>query len=337
MKRCALLAASLCAVLVASADEIRFKSGDRLTGTVLKVAGGKMTFSSAVAGKVTVNMADIETFSTDAPIRIVLADGKVVERQAAIVETGNQVALRQDAAETQVVALADIGKVNPDKVKWTGIIAAGMNLTRGNTKSDTINLSADAVRRSEDDRNTVALGYTFSKQRDNDTRQTSTSADKWFVRGQYDHFFSPKLYGYGNLRVEKDRVADLKMRVTPGMGLGYQWRETSDLKFFTECGLSYVYEKYDDPSVTHKYTAARFAYRLDKTLSETVRLYHTLEYIPSMEDFGTYLLNTDVGLRAAITPRLSLDAKAQLAYNSDPAVGRDKKDWQYILGVGWMF
>lgn len=338
MKRCALFAAALCAVaVVASADEVRFKSGDRLTGTVLKVDGGKMTFSSAVVGKVTINMADIETFSTDAPITVVLADGTVVERQVGAVETENKIALRQEATEPQVVAVEDIGKVNPDKVKWTGIVAAGMNLTRGNTKSDTISLSADAVRRAEDDRSTVAFGYVFAKQRDNDTRQTSTSADKWFARGQYDRFFSPKLYGYGNLRVEKDRISDLKIRATPGVGMGYQWIEKADLKFFTEGGLSYVYEKYDDPSVTEKYIAARFAYRLDKTLSETTRLYHTLEYIPSLEDFGTFLLNSDVGIRAAITPRLSLDAKVQVAYNSEPAVGRDKKDWQYILGVGWMF
>ena len=76
---------------------------------------------------------------------------------------------------------------------------------------------------------------------------------------------------------------------------------------------------------------------MDKTLSETVQLYHTLEYIPSLEDLGTFLLNTDVGIRAAITPRLSLDAKAQLAFNSEPSGVQDKKDWQYILGVGWMF
>ncbi len=35
--------------------------------------------------------------------------------------------------------------------------------------------------------------------------------------------------------------------------------------------------------------------------------------------------------------RLALEAKAQLAYNSQPSAGRDKKDLRYILGVGWTF
>ena len=30
-------------------------------------------------------------------------------------------------------------------------------------------------------------------------------------------------------------------------------------------------------------------------------------------------------------------AKAQLAYNSEPAPGREKEDLRYVLGVGWSF
>jgi len=338
MKRLIVCAALGCALAwTAGADEVLFKSGDRLKGTVVKVDGGKMVFASAVAGTVTLNMADIKTFSTDAPIAIMLADGTVIQQKALAAETEGEIALATGAAAPQTVAFASIGKINPDKVKWTGIVAAGANFTRGNTKSDTVVVSAEAVRRTDNDRSTVAAGYTFAKQRDNATRDTNTSADKWFVRGQYDYFFSPRFYGYGNLRIEKDRIADLALRATPGIGVGYQWIEKPDFKFFTEAGLSYVYEKYDDPSVTEKHVAARLAYRAEKKLSDTVLLYHSLEFIPSLEDFEVFLANTDFGLRAALTSRLSLDAKALLAYNSDPAIGRDKKDWQYILGVGWTF
>lgn len=320
-----------------SADEVLFKSGDRLQGTVVKVAGGKMVFASKVAGKVTLNMADIKTFSTDAPITIVLTDGTVVEQQVSVAAAEGQITVAPDTATPQAVAFDAIGTVNPDKVKWTGIVAVGMNFTRGNTKSDTLNVAGDAVRRTVNDRSTAALGYIFTKQRDNNTRDTTTTADKWFVRGQYDYFFSPKFYGYSNLRVEKDRIADLDLRVTPGIGGGYQWIERPDFKFFTEAGLSYVYEKYNNPSVTEKHVAARFAYKAEKTLSDTVLAYHSLEFIPSVEDLDFFLANVDFGLRMALTGRLSLDAKALLAYNSEPAAGRDKKDWQYILGVGWTF
>jgi len=38
-----------------------------------------------------------------------------------------------------------------------------------------------------------------------------------------------------------------------------------------------------------------------------------------------------------LTSQLVVEAKAQLAYNSQPADDRDTKDMRYILGVGWTF
>jgi len=88
---------------------------------------------------------------------------------------------------------------------------------------------------------------------------------------------------------------------------------------------------------TRTYMAGRLAYHLDKSFNDHVKAFHNLEYIPSFERIDTYLVNADVGMRAAMTARLALEAKAQLAYNSQPSDGRDKKDLRYILGVGWTF
>ena len=43
------------------------------------------------------------------------------------------------------------------------------------------------------------------------------------------------------------------------------------------------------------------------------------------------------GCSAAITARMAVEAKTQLAYNSKPSEGRDKKDLRHILGVAWTF
>ena len=50
----------------------------------------------------------------------------------------------------------------------------------------------------------------------------------------------------------------------------------------------------------------------------------------SRDLFGTALMGR-------LTPRPSHEAKAQMAYNSQPCEDRDKKDLRYILGVGWSF
>lgn len=332
-----LIAALFATATVGLADEVIFKSGDRLTGTVKSVAAGKMVFDSKVAGSITLSLDDIATFSTDEPIAVELADGKVVEQKAAAAAEG-QIALQAAAgAPAQVVTLEDIAKVNPDPVVWKGDIVAGATFVRGNTKSDTASVTAQASRRSEIDRISFGAGYFTAKQRDNGTGKNSTIADNWFAKGQYDYFLSEKSYLYGNLRYEKDRIAHLDRRISPGGGYGYQWIETDTRNFSTEAGLSWMSEKYNDPNETRTYMAGRLAYHLDQAFNDHVMAFHNAEYIPSFEYVDNFLVNADVGLRAQLTASLILEAKAQMNYNSTPAEGRDKKDMRYIVGLGWTF
>lgn len=320
---------------VICADQVEFKSGDRLTGTVKSVAGGKMLFDSDVAGAMTLKMDAIKTFSTVNPIEIVQTNGTVVIQKVGVGADG-QVIVQAEAAP-QTMALAEIAKVNPEKVKWTGAIVAGAVLTRGNTESSTASLGADASRRSENDRISVGAGYYFANQRDNNTGDKSTIADNWFLKGKYDYFFTQKFYGYGNMRYEKDRIANLDMRFNPGAGLGYQWIENPGMNLYTEAGLAYLHEVYTRPDDTRDYMAARVAYHFDFALNTYVKGFHNMEIIPNVQDVEAFLLNTDVGLRAAMTERLFLEAKAQLAHNSQPSANRDKNDLRYTIGIGWTF
>lgn len=324
-------------VAAGSADEVLFKSGDRLTGTIEKLDAGKLVFTSKVAGKLTLNMADIKTFSTDAPIEIAMADGTLHQHKVAVSDEGYVSVIPGGTAQPQSLSLDQVAKINPDKPRWAGAVVAGAALARGNTQSETANVNIDAARRTDDDRITLGAGYYFASQRNNSTRDTSTIADSWFLKGQYDYFMTKKLYGYGNIRYEKDRIANLDKRIAPGMGLGYQLIERADFNVSTEAGATWMYERYTDPNETRTYMAGRLAYHVDKSFNDYVKGFHNLEYFPSLERADTFLVNTDVGLRAALTARMAIEAKAQMAYNSQPAAGRDKKDLRYTLGVGWMF
>ena len=331
------IAGSVGIITATLGDEIRFKSGDRLTGTIKSVAAGKMVFESAVAGSLTLKMEDIQTFSTETPIQIDLGNGKVLMRKVAASDTGFISIIPDGAVQPQSLPLAEVVKINPEKPRWKGAVTAGATLVRGNSESSTATVNGEAQRRTENTRTLLSGGYYFANQRDNNTRDNSTSADNWFLKGQYDYFLTKQLYGYGNLHYEKDRIADLDKRITPGIGLGYQWVEQPDLNFSTEGGVNWVYEKYTDPEETRTYMAGRLAYHLDKSFNSFVKGFHNMEYIPSFEQADAFLVNTDAGLRAALTANLVLDAKMQMAYNSQPADDRDKKDLRYILGIGWTF
>jgi putative salt-induced outer membrane protein YdiY len=346
---------------VSFGDQILFKSGDRLQGKVLKVSAGKMTFDSKVAGAITLNMADIQTFSTDDPIELVTTNGVSAVLKISDDNQG-QIKIQElaDGAVARTISIDDVAAINPEKVKvgWKSSIVGSAIATRGNTHSDAASLSAETIRRGEDDRITLSGGYNYANQRDNATREKTTTAKNVFAKGQYDYFFSEKMYGYGNAKYEKNRIANISRRMTYGVGLGYQWIEEPRVSIFTEAGLTYVDEKFPAPELeppyptgdgswllavltappkNREYMAARLAYRVNWTINDHVKFFHNFEYLPSLEDAAIFLINTDAGLRAELTARIFTEAKVMMAYNSKPSGDSDKKDMQYSLGIGVNF
>lgn len=331
--------AAVIALAVAStaiADEVRFKNGDRLTGTVLSAEGGKLKVKTAVAGEVVVDMADVATFTTDAPVEVRTKSGDVINAPAAAAATQGAVSVAKAGGPAQDVALDDVKYVNFDQA-WSGAIIGNALFARGNTYADQAGLAFDATRRTLDDRWTFNGAYNFGRQKDPATGDKITSVDNWFAAGKYDYFFTEKFYGYGSFRYDKDRIADLDRRLTPSVGVGYQWFEEADFKFNTEAGIAYINEKFESGD-TNDALSLRLAYHLSKDLwDDKVTLFHNLEYFPSLEGLDDYLILTDAGVRTALTPKMFMEYKVELRYDATPAPGLDRKDYRHIVGVGWRF
>lgn len=325
--------ALLAHVAVAGADVVILNNGDKLTGKVGQISGGKMNFNSPMLGDITIDLANVESFTTDEPAVIRRADAPPVEEK--ITEgTAEQITTESGA----VVPLAEVKIINPPPQKWTGALLVAGTLVRGNTETADLAVSLDSTLRREDerhdDRTSLGARYNVGSTGTGDDRETTT--DNWSLSGKYDRFFSDKLYGYANVGVMRDRIADLDIRITPGIGAGYQWVERPDFNFNTEAGVSYVYEEFDDGS-DDDYLALRLAYHLDKRLDERLSLFHNLEYLPAFDDFGNFILRTDVGLRADLAKNFFGQLAFEWIHDSEPAPGAEENDYRYLLGVGWQF
>src|SRR5262245_33921739 len=152
----------------AAADEILLLNGDRLTGTIVSGAEGKLTIKTEAAGDVTVDLAKVKTFSTDQPIELRIGDASLRSRVVSGDDGTIQVVPIPGAAP-QVLALKDLTQINPPPMKWTGALSFNGYVTTGNTETTNIGGSFRAVRRAEEDRITLAAAYNFGRQKDRDT------------------------------------------------------------------------------------------------------------------------------------------------------------------------
>lgn len=333
--------AALCALLLlavgARADEVQFANGDRLTGKVVALKDGKLVLDSKLAGKVTVAWADVATFTTDEPITLQLSDDSVIVDKVVAAEPGTVKTAGTSQITSQTISLANAVKVNPEPVAWHGTLVAGATFDRGNTHRTAGVANIDAVRRAELDRITFGAGYQGERTRDADTGDDVTTKSQEFIGLQYDLFFAPKWYMLATSRAEKDRVSGLDLRLTTGVGLGYQFVETEELEANIELGPTWVSEHYEDGENDNDYVAARVAWNLDWMFYDGVSFFHHGRALPSMEDWQDQFVATDTGFRYKLWGSFFGESKVHWEWDSTPAEDKKRQDLTVILGLGYGF
>jgi putative salt-induced outer membrane protein YdiY len=322
------------------ADQVVLKNGDRLTSKIVSMVDGKMSLQSDVTGQVTIDVKDIQTFSSESPLVVQLKDGTVLHQPVSAAEP-NTFAITEGAPlRTQTFQLSQVAAINPPpkpQPKWTGSISASVSSMHGNTQAESVTASVSAVRRTEKDRMTVGADYSKSTQTDPDTKDDNVTEDWWRTKAQYDYFFSKKFFGFVNGRYEKDAVADLDRRVVVGGGGGYQWIETDRTNFSTSFGLASLYEKFDNQTDSDSQISLQLGYNLDHRIRENLRFLHDLTYYPSLEKFSDYYLTTTAELRATLTKTMFANFKVIFNYDKSPAIGQGSTDVKYLLGLGINF
>jgi len=321
----------------AAADEVLLKNGERVIGTIESLDGGKLTIKSVSFGEVKVDFDKVKTFSTSKAVPVHFKDGTVLSQQ---IHTGDEGTVRIEKTgvmDPQSLPLSEITKINPPPVKWTGDLTAGLAITRGNTETQSFNTEINAVRRSDDDRITFGAGYRTAKQTDRDTGEENTTERYLFGKLQYDYFFTKKFYGYANARAEKDALAELALRFVAGAGVGYQWAESETFNFSTEGGVSWFNENYTDDTPRDDHISMRFAYHLDGKVNDAVKLFHDLEWYPSVEDAQDHFITAQWGIRSALTMALFAELKVVWDWDSTPAADAERQNVKYLASVGLSF
>lgn len=334
----------------ASADQIRMKNGDVLTGKIIKKETDRVIFKTSYAGDIPIQWAEIVNVVSDQPVQIVLLDGTSVKGQLVETDSGSaKVAFAQVKNEPQQESmpveempeanfdLESAKYINPtpdltgEGMRWSGNINAGGSLTNGNSETKQIRFEAETIARALNQRYTVGGNFNRAEDHGADTLFNSRAYAK------YDHFFSRKWYGYANVGLENDRFRDLRLRSTVGAGSGYQLFEQPDLNLSLEGGLNYVNEDYyleeDDG-----YPGLRWALRYDQLFfGGKTKFFHEHEVLVGLKEINQTLLFSKTGFRFPLLFDFNASAQFNFNWDSTPAEGREREDSTllFTLGYGW--
>jgi putative salt-induced outer membrane protein YdiY len=223
----------------------------------------------------------------------------------------------------------------PETLAWVSTAAAGVTLTRGNSDTFLATISLDTKRKWEKDE--VYLGATggYGNNSVNDVETTTTEFVQGF--GQYNHLFTDRFYAGLRLDGQYDGIAGIDYRFKVSPMAGYYLIKNDKMTLAAEAGPTLI-EEHLEGEQAHGYWAARLAERFDYKLTDTTKLWESLEYLPKVDDWANnYLLNLEIGIDTAINKHWSLRVVFQDQYASQPASGKKQNDLRLIAGTAYKF
>jgi putative salt-induced outer membrane protein YdiY len=227
---------------------------------------------------------------------------------------------------------AEVTNAVPKSPPWDLSAAAGLTLTRGNSKTllGTANLAGG--KKWDEGKNELDLGVDGVYGENNSVK----NAESLHGFGQYNRLFSDRAFGYLRLEGLHDAIADIDYRLMVDPGVGYYFIKGTNTTLRGEVGPGYLYEKDADNS-THSYITLRVAERFERKMNDHVKLWESVEILPQVDRFSNYIINAELGVESGMTKHLALQTYIQDSYHSEPAVGRLKNDIKLVAGIKYKF
>ena len=215
---------------------------------------------------------------------------------------------------------------------WAGDFAFGLSLTRGNSDTGNINLTADAAQRL-DAANLLRYDLFYLR---SDTSGNLT-ADRLLFGGRDEYTISPLTYALADAHFLRDRFKEIDYLINPTVGVGHHFIKTDVQDFAVEGGLGIVLEKDKDlPRDTSGSVNARqlFSWKF----SPTATFGQNASALWKMDNFSDALYHIEASLASTLTARTQLKLSALDDYKTKPPKpGIKKNDFSLIASVGMKF
>jgi hypothetical protein len=234
------------------------KNGDRLTGTAVKLDGGKLTFKTAYADAIAIAWDQVMSLTTSQPLVLPAPHGKLsvtaIERSnAGLIVTAATGPVTLDPATVTVLRSEADQKAYEASLHpnwghaWAGAANVSLALARGNSDTETFGAGFTAARTTRTDKTSLYANTIYSE---NANATPSTSANSTGGGLRYDHNVNPRFFVFGSGDFLNNALQDLDLRSIFGGGFGWHASKNSRQTFDVSGGLVWTHENYSVVAAT---------------------------------------------------------------------------------------
>lgn len=310
------------------ADTVWLNNGDRLSGEIILLDGGKLALKTKYAGQVLIDWKDIDTLSSDKPL-LLRRKGFDNERSQRLAAAGSGM-VRVQGERDHVLPLAEITRLIPprtlfeDRV-WEGNLDAKLDMKRN--QNDTDEWKVKGGSRVEHGR----WRHVLSGEMERKTRNDRTTADNWQLEYDLDRFITEHWFWRVGVEQSEDRFELYDRQRLTGTGPGYRFWN-NELGRLDLIGL-FNRVRLESDAGDWAFNTASLELDYKRLLWGTRLEFHAKAELqaPHIKEID-YLLDSEFGLRY----RLNQWARLSLLYELDQVrgLGQSSSERRYLIGVG---
>lgn len=323
------------------ADTVTLKNGDRLTGTAVKLEGGKLTFKTAYADAIAIAWDQVTSLTMNQALMLTTPKGTLsvtsVERTEAglTLATPTGPATLDPAAVTVLRTPADQrtfeASLNPNWAHaWAGAANVSLALARGNSDTATFGAGFTAARATRTDKTSLYANTLYSK---NAHAVPSTSANTTAGGLRYDHNLNPRLFAFGTGDFSTNALQNLDLRSIVGGGAGWHPIKAPKQALDILGGLVWTHESYS-PSPTNSFAALDLGEQYTRKLGAASGFTEQAYFYPDLSKTGQYQLSVDSTFSTRLGKRFNWQTTFSDRYTSFPPVGTLDNDVILSTGLG---
>ena len=217
------------------------------------------------------------------------------------------------------------------KKPWKGNVDAGLIIQKGNKEALTTNTKTDFSLETTKDNVYFNSLLLF------ETKDGEKNADEQRGTLKYERKHLKKLYSFYQESMEHDEIEKLNLRSITSTGFGYRFIEREKVKYKSEFGPSFTYERFRD-DIHQTSPGLRIGNVLDWQILPSTLFYFKVDFLPMPQDIVDWRLESDMGLRHKLTKSLSFNLSWINDYDNQPSAENISKNDATILStIGYNF
>lgn len=320
--------------VAAQADTVWMVNGDRLTGKVTLLDGGKLLLETDYGGTIALQWDKVRELETDEPMQFRMPD-LPVDYQARLETSGEAgkviLAGSDQRREMALAELDSIVRPHPFLGDWSfgGTVDLAGDWRLNSHRSQDFSVAGNFQGRHGLWRHSLRWDYLRKKQ-DSDLKSHR-------YNGAYtlDRFVSRRMFWQGRAQYDRDFLEDLSRRSLLGFGPGYQFWD-DELGAFSVSGLlakvRFGYRTADDAN----FYALGVGWDYMRYFGgKQFQLFTHGEFYRPIGNDADYNLKAEVGLRYLVTNWASLYAKATRSQVAGALENVAETRFSVGLGVTW--